>query len=217
MDKAQLHTLLARIDVWLLIFGVIVVVGVGGESFFGIRHLWNTRKFQAIKEAENRQREETIARLNQEAAQLRKDAEGLKADNLKLAAQIAPRRLTLGQQVKTAENCARFKHLFKGKSIKLVSYSLDTEAFVLAEQVVAALRMKPCEMTVDDEAMSITPVMSTLVFGIQVFGSDSELAKRIAEAIGSSGRPIAVSFVESDPTAGAVRFETRKSLLAHDG
>jgi hypothetical protein len=61
MDKAQLDTLLGRIDVWLLIFGVVVVVGVAGESFFGIRHWWNSRKLQAIQRAED---------LNQEHREL---------------------------------------------------------------------------------------------------------------------------------------------------
>lgn len=75
MDKSQIQTLLARIDVWLLVFGVIVVVGVAGESFFGIRHWWNSRKLQTIQEAEERQREETIAKLNQEAAALRREAQ----------------------------------------------------------------------------------------------------------------------------------------------
>ena len=177
MDKAQLHTLLARIDVWLLIFGVIVVVGVAGESFFGIRHWWNSRKLQAIQDAEERQREETIASLNQEAARLRKEADELEA-------QIAPRRLDLEQQVKIAENCKGFKNLFAGKRIKVVSYSLDTESFVLAQQVVGALRASG--MTVDDDAMSITPMMGTLIFGINVFGSDSELARRSLRALAAA-------------------------------
>ena len=74
MDKAQIEALLARIDVWLLIFGVIVVVGVAGESFFGIRHWWNNRKLEAIQHTEDQQREEEIARLNKEAGAARETA-----------------------------------------------------------------------------------------------------------------------------------------------
>ena len=58
--------------------------------------------------------------------------------------------------------------------------------------------------------------MGTLVFGIHVFGSDSELAKKIAAAIGSSGKPIAVGFSSTDPTAFAMRIETSNSLLEHE-
>ena len=74
MDKAEIEALLARIDVWLLVFGIIVVVGVAGESFFGIRHWWNSRKLQTIQRAEERTHEEEIARLNKEAGEARKTA-----------------------------------------------------------------------------------------------------------------------------------------------
>src|SRR5271157_1636483 len=73
MDKAQIEALLARIDVWLLVFGIVVVVGVAGESFFGIRHWWNSRKLQAIEESEDRKREGIIAKLNQEAGEAQKN------------------------------------------------------------------------------------------------------------------------------------------------
>jgi hypothetical protein len=152
--------------------------------------------------------ERDIAAANQRAAEANEIAEGEKLARIKLEAQIAPRRLTPEQQVKIAENCSRFKTLFKGKYIKVVSYILDTEAFVLAEQVVGALRASG--MVVDDDTMLITPT-ETLIFGISVFGSDSELAKEIAVAIGSSGKPVAVSFVKSDPTAGTMHFGSQNA------
>jgi hypothetical protein len=130
--------------------------------------------------------------------------EGLKGDNLKLEAQIAPRRLTREQEVKIADNCTRIKDKFTGKRVRVVSYALDTEGFVFSEQIVSALRWSG--MAVDDDSMSIIPG-GKLVMGIQVFGSDPNLAKKIADAIGSSGSPIAVSFVETDPTAGAIKIE----------
>jgi hypothetical protein len=130
--------------------------------------------------------------------------QGLEADNLKLEEQIEPRRLTKEQKIKIADNCSHFKDLFNGKRVRVVSYSFDVEGFVFAEQIVSSLRSSG--MTVDDDTRSITPV-GTLIMGINVFGSDSKLAKEIAEAIGSSGSLIAVSFVETDPTAGAIKFE----------
>ena len=63
--------------------------GVGGESIFGFRHWWNSRKLQTIQEAEERQREETIANLNKEAAQLRKDAGSEKTARLELQGNVA--------------------------------------------------------------------------------------------------------------------------------
>ena len=207
MTKEALEALIRTLEFWGLIFGVIVVIGVGGESVVGIRIWRNSRKLQAILHTEEQQREQRIAELNKEAAQLRKDADILEA-------QIAPRRLDLAQQSKIATNCRGFKNLFVGKRIKVVSYTLDTEGFVLAEQVVKALR--DSGMVVDDDAMSIMPTMGTLVFGINVFGPDAELAKKIAEAIGSSGKPVAVGFVTNDPTADTMRFETANSRLPHE-
>jgi hypothetical protein len=73
MDKSEIEALLARLDVWLLIFGVIVVVGVAGESFFGIRHWWNSRKLQAIQNSENEAQRAEIGELRQKNLQLEKE------------------------------------------------------------------------------------------------------------------------------------------------
>ena len=180
-----------------VIAAIMIAGGVGGEYCFGSK----ASNVAATLEGVSEQR---IADSNREAKQAEDDAEKVKAENLQLEAQIAPRRVTAEQQEKILGNLEAFKAEFSGKRIKVVSYILDTEALVFSEQITHILRSSG--MTVDDDAMSITPV-ATLVFGIQVFGSDSELAKKIADAIGSSGSPIAVSFVNSDPTAGAMRFE----------
>src|SRR2546426_8038734 len=67
MDKTELEALLARIDIWLLVFGIVVVVGVAGESFFGIRHWWNSRKLQALQNAESLAQQGEIERLKKES------------------------------------------------------------------------------------------------------------------------------------------------------
>jgi hypothetical protein len=64
--------------------------------------------------------------------------------------------------------------------------------------------------------MSITPGLGTISFGISVFGSDSELAKKIAGAISGNGGPISAGFERSDPTAGEMRFVTPNSRLPHE-
>jgi hypothetical protein len=67
VDRAQIEALLGKIDIWLLVFGIIVVVGVAGESFFGIRHWWNSRQLQAIQRADELNLQAEIARLNKQA------------------------------------------------------------------------------------------------------------------------------------------------------
>ena len=201
----------------------LIVAGVAGEwvtsvkvsnadaalQDFSTAQLVDTRKEADAAKVLASLNEWNAARLNVKAAGLSKEAEVERHARVKLEAQIAPRRLILGQQVKISENCTRFKNFFKGKRIKVVSYTLDTEALVFGEQIVGALRASG--MFVDDNPLTITPI-DKFVFGINVFGSDSELAKKIADAIGSSGRPIAVSFVVNDPTAGQARFESSNSV-----
>lgn len=94
MDKAQIQATLENIDVWLLVFGVIVVIGVGGESIFGIRHWWNSRKLQMIQETEDKVREQTIAELNHQAAQLSKETEDEHTARIQIEAKVAWRRLS---------------------------------------------------------------------------------------------------------------------------
>jgi hypothetical protein len=83
------------------------VIGVAGESFFGIRHWWNSRKLQAIQNAENDKQRAEIARLDKEAeharqaaaeaiaraADLQKQAEHEKSARLKIEERMAWRRI----------------------------------------------------------------------------------------------------------------------------
>jgi hypothetical protein len=199
---------------------ILIVVGVAGEWESEIRVgdadaiLQDFISANLTEAQTETNRAIEFASVNElEAAKLRKDAEGLKADNLKLEAQIAPRRLDLEQERQITEHCKGFKSLFEGKRIKLVSYTLDTEAFVFAEQIVGALRASG--MTVDDDAMTVTP-MGNFTMEIAIFGTDSELAKKIAVAIGSSGKPIAVGFDEHDPTGATMSLELGNIALPHE-
>jgi hypothetical protein len=142
MDKAQIDALLARIDVWLLVFGVIVVIGVAGESFFGIRHWWNSRKLQTIQSAEEQERQETIARLNNGAANAEQQAQSFQLQiaqanertaraELELAKLKAPRVLTEEQQ---RELVAALKP-FPNTAISIEFEYADGEAKALAMQL----------------------------------------------------------------------------------
>jgi hypothetical protein len=53
MNKEILEALIRRLEVWGLFFGVIVVIGVAGESVIGVRIWWNNRKLRKLQEAEN--------------------------------------------------------------------------------------------------------------------------------------------------------------------
>jgi len=101
--KEVLEGIISRIDVWLLVFGIFVVIGVAGESVFGIRAWWNNRKLHTVLESIESLRAVEAAKFNQHAADAnreagiarkeaetaRRDAEGFKLDISKANEQSA--------------------------------------------------------------------------------------------------------------------------------
>jgi hypothetical protein len=82
--KEALETLIEHLEVWALVFGAIVVIGVAGESIFGVRIWWNSRKLQAIQRTEL-----ANARARQAEAE---------ADLLKLTHQLSQRAFTEAEE-----------------------------------------------------------------------------------------------------------------------
>lgn len=77
--KAELDAVLTRFEIWLLFFGVLVVIGVGGESFFGIRTWWNNRKLQEINRQLDQYRQAEVAEINRKTAEAEARAEGFQS------------------------------------------------------------------------------------------------------------------------------------------
>jgi hypothetical protein len=86
------------------------------------------------------------------AAELEKQAEGLRAANLALEAEIAPRRLT-ELQIKAIGSALSS---FSGKKVSIVSYSLDSEAAILSQQIASSLEVAKIE--VRDLSASVMPM-----------------------------------------------------------
>lgn len=125
-SKNDLETLLGRFEFWLLIFGVFVVIGVAGESVFGIRTWWNTRKLHEVERQLDQVRQAEIAEMNrqageaferagnaeenvaganeraakaeQSAAEANRATEQERIARLKIESQIAPRRISGAQE-----------------------------------------------------------------------------------------------------------------------
>jgi hypothetical protein len=198
MDKSQIEALLARIDVWLLMFGVIVVIGVAGESFFGIRHWWNSRKLQAIQSADDLAQEHAIADARKEAAEANAKAGSFQLQiaqaneraanaELELAKLKAPRVLTEGQQ---RELLAALKP-FPDTAISIEFEYADGEAKALAMQLWGVLNKAGWKATFGPSTGM--PAASTLGIVVSTFG---ELKK--------GGVPIPHRFAD----AGAVLSKT---------
>lgn len=105
----------------LRVFEVLVTIGCGGELFadFGV--------FLFSRQLENLS--------NQEIAQLQRDTELVKRDNLRLRAAIAGRELTTEQQRKIGSALQSFS----GKTVRVMSYRGDGEAKRLGLEIGSAL------------------------------------------------------------------------------
>jgi hypothetical protein len=142
MDKSELEALLARIDVWLLVFGIIVVVGVAGESFFGIRHWWNSRKLKVLQDKENADQAAEISRLRtaaaealRQAADANRMAEQERLARIKIEETLAWRRISPGEY-KALVSALR-PHA--GASVQVLKLG-DMEAATFADDLIKTLR-----------------------------------------------------------------------------
>lgn len=133
-----------------------------------------TAKADAAKANEN------AAMANERAANANKQAENEKVERLKLEAQIAPRRLTVDEQITIGAACRQFS----GKEVRVVSYATDVESAVLAKQIVAALSAGG--MLVEDKTATIIP-FGSISLGVHVAGKDEELVSSLTLILRSDG------------------------------
>lgn len=68
MGKAELEASLNTLDIGLIVFGVLVAIGVVGESVFGFLHWRRSNDLHALQIAENTAQQVTIARLQNDTA-----------------------------------------------------------------------------------------------------------------------------------------------------
>jgi hypothetical protein len=111
------------------------------------------------------------------------DANVIGAQNDKIAAleeRLASRALSRDQQAEFAKEMPAFG----GKTVKLSSYLLDTEAAALAKQIEAALRpwVKLDEYTL----MSIVGSGGSIVLGVHVTGTDHALVEQLTSILGAT-------------------------------
>lgn len=127
-----------------------------------------------------------LAEAHKEAAEARKEAanaeeriEKLHGENLRLEEQIAPRRLTSERQNAIAKSL----EMFKGRKIRIESYSLDAEGEVLAEQIRSAV----APIFNIDDWIGSERASKGFAKGINVTGSDKLLVNKLAEVLKTSG------------------------------
>lgn len=122
---------------------ILVVMGIAGEVVFEGRDFVLEDEQEGQSQQTIQSLKATVSGNEKEAAQLRKDAEGLKeraeAEQLerrKLEAVVAPRGLSLDQQRKIAAACKEFR----GHNVLVSAYGIDGEAAALGGQIISTLR-----------------------------------------------------------------------------
>jgi hypothetical protein len=165
--KAELEAVLSRIDVWLLVFGIIVVIGVAGESFFGIRHWWNSRKLQALEHGVDQERQAEIAGLitqaeearkaaakaNEQAAEANEKAEEERVARLKIEERLAPRRISPEEHQRLVAALSPYR----GSSVQMTKLG-DLEAGRFADDISLVFHESGWNVTLNYAGIVAPPV-----------------------------------------------------------
>ncbi len=175
----------------------VLSVGVAAIATFAIYQLSTAISVRDVgeKEALRTQIEITksdAAKANERAASLENEATKLRADNLALESQIAPRRLTQ-QQV---NKLAKFFEANHGKEAVLSSYAMDLEAASLGEQIMQSARWANYQLV--DRRMSLSS-LGAIMWGVGVTGTDPDFVASIINTLNSFG----LHASNQSPPAGA--------------
>lgn len=135
-----------------------------------------------LRQIEDQEASRQIEVAKELASEANATAENERLERVKLEALIAPRRLTLDQQKRIGRVCPGIS----GKAIIVRSYQLDSEAFVLGDQISSALQ---------GSGFNVTPQLGFVQssgrpdVGVQVRGpvEESELTQCLAIALRTIG------------------------------
>lgn len=130
MDESQLEAVIARIDIWLLVFGIVVVIGVAGESFFGIRHWWNSRKLQVFQQ-------DRITRLTREIVEANARVAAAELETAKIREKMADRHLSEEQRKSIAAKLPNLSDV----TVSVMRLTEAAEATVFAKEIEAVFAL----------------------------------------------------------------------------
>lgn len=129
--KDVLEGVISRIDVWLLIFGIFVVIGVAGESVFGIRAWWNNRKLHTVLESIESLRNLETAKANERSAQ---------ADQKAAEAKLELEKLRTPRTISHIPELLTTLEAFKGTEYTFSAVCADEESINLLKEIGALLQ-----------------------------------------------------------------------------
>ena len=115
-----------------------------------------------------------------QVAELNSKAESERLERLRLEAIVAPRSLTLEAQGRIIEAWRPFA----GSTVGIVTYGMDGEAFALAQQIIACLRL--AGINVENRTASVMP-LGGFVLGINISGTAQQLTAALRDALANIG------------------------------
>ena len=133
MEKAELEASLNSLDIWLIVFGILVAIGVVGESVAGFLHWRRSGALQRVQTAENLEQQRSIASLTKDIALAQEQT--AKAQ-LQLARLINPRSLNPTQYMEMIHKLSEFK----GSRFDVAIVPDDREILDLLELIERVLR-----------------------------------------------------------------------------
>lgn len=124
---------------------------------------------------------EEITVAKSEVGEANQVAEKERAARLELEAQVAPRDLSGERQQAVADGCKQFA----GRSVRVVSYSLDAERARLGKQLLVSL--KACGINANDKIGALTPLGGFWV-GLHVSSGDIQFATALSKLLVDDGK-----------------------------
>jgi hypothetical protein len=160
-----------------LVFGGVGVVSAFISAWVGYEITDATQKEadQRIAEAQARSDE-----ARADAARANERAAAIETENLKLEAQLSPRRLADEQQATLVGALSSLT----GKTVRLESYSLDVEAAILGKQIEQAFSLANVNLS---EALMTRGSAGSILFGIHVLSQSRETIDLIVGAFRDVG------------------------------
>jgi len=122
-----------------------------------------------------------IAEANKIAKEAQERTEIERLQRLKLEQQVAPRQISQENQRGMANELGQIS----GKSVDVISYSLDLESSILATQIIESLKL--ANATINDRRSSIMP-LGGFVAGVHLSGPNKDDVELLAIALNAFGR-----------------------------
>jgi hypothetical protein len=207
--KEELEALLRTLDVWVIVFGVFVAIGVAGESVVGFVHFRKSSQLHRLQTAENLAQQAEIERLRSESASIRSDtakaieraahaeqqaaesnkiAEGERLARIKIEEKMADRHISPVQSKKMLDVLG----VHPGLKVKVDSLlSEGREALAYALEIATVFHAAKWDVTDPAGRVGFSRPLKGVILQIkQDSPSDRELALIVAKAFQAADIPV---------------------------